>query len=149
MLWIWPYLLGVFTLTVTAEVPGKFNVSVPHGPITSPLGSSVILPCAVTPSFSVLPYKVLWQRPDTEKTTVLHFEQRKIQEKSADPQYRGRASLVGDLEMGNVSLKLENLTLADRGGYVCMVNSFIWYDKAEQDLHVRGMYFKILKLLKM
>ncbi|KAI4903916.1 hypothetical protein NFI96_008655 [Prochilodus magdalenae] len=53
--------------------------------------------------------------------------------------YRGRASLIGELEKGNVSLKLENLTLAaDTGEYVCYVKSLTWYESATVNLTVKG-----------
>ncbi|KAL2079145.1 hypothetical protein ACEWY4_024889 [Coilia grayii] len=122
-------------LTVMLNLSDKaagstFNLTVPLDPISSQLDSSVILPCQLYPHFNAQPFRVHWHRSDDVETTVLLYEGQQIQEASADPQYRGRVSLVGDLEKGDVSLKLENLTLADRGGYVCFVKSETWYERA-------------------
>ncbi|KAL2079144.1 hypothetical protein ACEWY4_024888 [Coilia grayii] len=118
--------------------PGTlFNLTVPHGPVPAQQGSSVVLPCQLHPRLNAAPFHVHWYRSDDVETTVLLYEVQKIQEASADPQYRGRASLVGDLEKGDVSLKLENLTLADRGGYVCFVKSDVWYERASMSVTMK------------
>ncbi|KAI4901003.1 hypothetical protein NFI96_032662, partial [Prochilodus magdalenae] len=64
---------------------------------------------------------------------------RKIQEDPTDPRYRGRVSLSGALKKGDVSLKLENLTLADKGDYVCRVEKAEeWFDEATVSLQVKS-----------
>ncbi|XP_062372001.1 butyrophilin-like protein 1 [Sardina pilchardus] len=115
-----------------------FNLSVPHNSIPVQLGSSATLPCQISPPLNAVQYGVSWYRPDKTKTLVLRYENQQVQERSADPQYRGRASLIGDLEKGDVTLELENLTLADRGEYTCFVESDIWYERANVSLIMRG-----------
>lgn len=114
-----------------------FNLSVPHDPITVQLDSSVVLPCRINPALNAAPFDVRWYRTNKAETTVLYYENEQIQETSVDPQYRGRASLIGVLEKGDVSMKLENLTVADRGGYMCFVKSPTWYERASLSLNMK------------
>uniref|UniRef100_A0A3B1JML6 Ig-like domain-containing protein n=1 Tax=Astyanax mexicanus TaxID=7994 RepID=A0A3B1JML6_ASTMX len=108
-------MFGLFGCSTAA-----FSLQVPGGFIQAKVGSSVLLPCEMSPALNAESYKVSWYRPSKEDSPVLLYKDLKVQENAGDPQYRGRASLVGDLQKGNVSLKLENLTVADRGEYVCL-----------------------------
>ncbi|XP_041958959.1 butyrophilin subfamily 3 member A2-like [Alosa sapidissima] len=121
-----------------AQSPDTFTLSVPDGPLSVWMGSSVILPCSLSPAFTAS-LKVRWHQPDKYKTPVLLYEKQQIQQQPADPQYRGRVSLIGGLEKGNVSLKLENVSLADTGEFVCFVAGDKWYDKASVHLIVKVM----------
>uniref|UniRef100_W5KLM7 Ig-like domain-containing protein n=1 Tax=Astyanax mexicanus TaxID=7994 RepID=W5KLM7_ASTMX len=125
-------MFGLFGCS-TAET---FSLQVPGGFIQAKVGSSVLLPCEMSPALNAESYEVSWYRPNKEDSPVLLYKDLKVQENTGDPQYRGRLSLVGDLQKGNVSLKLENLTLADRGEYVCYVKSSIWYDTAKVNLNI-------------
>ncbi|XP_041925181.1 butyrophilin subfamily 1 member A1-like isoform X2 [Alosa sapidissima] len=115
----------------------SFNLSVPHGPIPVQLGSSATLPCQLNPRHNAVAFRVEWNRLDKDSTVVLLRENRQIQGASVAPEYRDRASLIGDLEKGNVSLKLENITLADRGEYVCFVKHTTWYERASVSLSMK------------
>ncbi|KAM9450192.1 butyrophilin subfamily 3 member A2-like [Clarias gariepinus] len=70
-------------------------------------------------------------------TPALFYKNTQIQKSPVDVQYQGRVFLLGDLEKGDVSVKLENLTLTDRGDYVCHVKSDNWYEKATVTLRLR------------
>ncbi|KAI4903984.1 hypothetical protein NFI96_030860, partial [Prochilodus magdalenae] len=107
-----------------------FSLVVPDGVILGQLGSPVVLPCTVSPPLDCKSFEVGWYRPKNKDNPILVYKDLKVQEDTGDPQYRNRVSLIGDLGKGNVSLKLEQLTLADRGEYVCYVNSDLWYDRA-------------------
>ncbi|KAG9259662.1 putative butyrophilin subfamily 2 member A3, partial [Astyanax mexicanus] len=113
-----------------------FSLQVPGGFIQAKVGSSVLLPCEMSPALNAESYKVSWYRPNKEDSPVLLYKDLKVQENTGDPQYRGRVSLVGDLQKGNISLKLENLTVADRGEYVCFVQSGTWYERASVNLDI-------------
>ncbi|KAL7841060.1 hypothetical protein SRHO_G00247510 [Serrasalmus rhombeus] len=107
-----------------------FSLVVPDGDTSGQLGSSVVLPCELSTSLDIRRYELHWHRPDKFDNPVLLYRDLKVQENIGDPQYRGRASLIGELQKGNASLRLENLTVADRGEYVCYVKSYIWYEEA-------------------
>ncbi|XP_076151969.1 uncharacterized protein LOC143135127 isoform X4 [Alosa pseudoharengus] len=121
-----------------APIPDTFTLSVPDGPLSVWMGSSIILPCSLSPAFTKS-LQVRWHRPDKYKTPVLLYENRQVQEQPADPQYRGRVSLIGQLENRNVSLKLENVSLADSGEFVCFVVGDVWYEQASVHLIVKVM----------
>uniref|UniRef100_A0A3B1IXF9 Ig-like domain-containing protein n=1 Tax=Astyanax mexicanus TaxID=7994 RepID=A0A3B1IXF9_ASTMX len=113
-----------------------FTLKDHSGPGFSKMGSSVVLPCELSPALNTKTYEVRWHRPNEWENPILLYEEQKVQENAGDPQYRGRVSLVGDLQKGNVSLKLENLTLADRGEYMCYVKSSKWYESASVFLNI-------------
>ncbi|XP_030643722.1 butyrophilin-like protein 8 [Chanos chanos] len=132
---IW-MLVFVSVLFCHAEVPDTFSVLVLDGPVSAKLGDSVVLPCSLSPSFSAVELEVRWYRPNQFTTPILLYKNQKIQESPVDPQYRDRVSLIGSLEEGNVSLKLEKLTLSDKGEYECHISSGTWYDKGTTSLTV-------------
>ncbi|XP_076149379.1 butyrophilin subfamily 1 member A1-like [Alosa pseudoharengus] len=109
-----------------------FAVQTPEKSVSAQYGASVTLPCGISPAASAVDLEVRWHRPDGFNTPVLFYRNKAVQ--PVDPQYRGRVSLIGQLEKGNVSLRLENLTLADRGEYMCYIKSSLWYDKASMVL---------------
>ncbi|KAM9450196.1 butyrophilin subfamily 2 member A2-like [Clarias gariepinus] len=108
-----------------------------ESPVSGLLGSSVSLPCAVTSNMDVRPMEVRWYRPNMYDTPALFYRDTEIQKSPVDVQYQGRVFLLGDLEKGDVSVKLENLMLTDRGDYVCHVSSDTWYDEAIVSLRLR------------
>ncbi|KAI4905821.1 hypothetical protein NFI96_009214 [Prochilodus magdalenae] len=105
-----------------------FSVSVPSS-VSAALGSSVILHCELSPSYDAKTLEVRWYRNENYDNPILLYQNLKVQKNN-------RVSLIGELEKGNVSLKVENLTLADRGEYVCFVKSAEWYDKASVNLNI-------------
>ncbi|KAI4884638.1 hypothetical protein NFI96_027524, partial [Prochilodus magdalenae] len=113
----------------------EFSLVVPDG-VVGQLGSSVVLPCAVSPSQNCKSFEVHWYGPNNKDKLILLYKDLKVQEDTGDPRYRNRVSLIGELGKGNVSLKLENLTLADRGEYVCYVESYKWYERASVFLNL-------------
>ncbi|KAM9528595.1 butyrophilin subfamily 1 member A1-like isoform 5-T5 [Salvelinus alpinus] len=133
-------MLAVLTAPITTQKPAldDFSVSVPDAPITAWSGSSVSLPCELSPLFNAEPLEVRWYRSENSYSPALLYKDHKIQETPVDPRYRGRVSLTGGLERGNVSLTLERVTLEDRGEYVCRVSSEQWFDKASVFITVKG-----------
>ncbi|KAG5278035.1 hypothetical protein AALO_G00094470 [Alosa alosa] len=140
MLMIW---LCLITSPVQGHVvsdcdPAVFILLGSEASVPGWVGSSVTLPCRLSPAISAVSFEVRWYQPNGFDHPVLLYKDQHIQQQAADPRYTGtRASLVGNLENGNVSLKLENLTLADRGEYMCYVESDVWYDMAKVNVTVK------------
>ncbi|XP_064782166.1 butyrophilin subfamily 1 member A1-like isoform X2 [Oncorhynchus masou masou] len=131
-------ILSALTVPIRAAQPAPetFTLTVPDGPISTLSGSSVSLLCQVSPLFNVEPLEVRWYHSSNSHSPALLYKDHKIQEAPVDPRYRGRVSLTGGMERGNVSLTLERVTLEDRGEYVCQVTSKQWYEKASVFLTV-------------
>ncbi|XP_072526074.1 butyrophilin subfamily 1 member A1-like [Salminus brasiliensis] len=135
MLMRWTWLAVSLSL---CDGNGLFSVVVPQAPVYSLLGSSVSLPCSLSPALNAQGFEVLWYRPQESHTPVLFYKDQKIQENPRDPRYQGRVSLFGGLEQGNVSLKLENFSVADTGEYICRVEKTEeWFDEARVSLQVK------------
>ncbi|XP_034147012.1 myelin-oligodendrocyte glycoprotein-like [Esox lucius] len=133
-------ILAVLNISITKQNSDAFSVSAPHVSVTAWPGSSVILPCELSPTFDAKPLKVCWYRHDNFFTykPALFYKDHKTQEDFVDPHYRGRVSLIGELEKGNLSLRLERVTPEDRGEYVCCVSSEQCIDKARVFLTING-----------
>uniref|UniRef100_A0A8C8C9A4 Ig-like domain-containing protein n=1 Tax=Oncorhynchus tshawytscha TaxID=74940 RepID=A0A8C8C9A4_ONCTS len=118
---VWLRLMTLTALTVlmAAQRPEVFTLMVHHGLILTALNSSVSLACELSPLFNAEPLEVRWYRSGDFDKPALLYKDHKIQEAPVDPRYKGRVSLTGGLERGNVSLTLERVTLADGGEYVC------------------------------
>uniref|UniRef100_A0A4W4E780 Butyrophilin subfamily 1 member A1-like n=1 Tax=Electrophorus electricus TaxID=8005 RepID=A0A4W4E780_ELEEL len=114
-----------------------FSVVVPQDPVTGLQGASVSLPCTLSNNTDAGSLEVRWYRPNMYNAPVLFYKNRQILESQADQKYQGRVSLLGIQAKGNVTLKLENLTLADRGDYICHVSSESWYEKNKVSLQIK------------
>ncbi|XP_063076144.1 butyrophilin subfamily 2 member A1-like [Engraulis encrasicolus] len=86
---------------------------------------------------NALNLEIRWHRPDAYKVPILLQKTPVKPDQALDKQYSGRVSLVGAQEKGDVSMRLENITLADRGDYVCYAKSTQWYESATVNLQVR------------
>ncbi|XP_017538443.1 butyrophilin subfamily 1 member A1-like isoform X1 [Pygocentrus nattereri] len=129
-------MLLIFIASAVTFSAAEFSVFVPNGSVSERKGSSAVLPCGLTPALNAKMFDLRWYKNDYNNPVLL-YKDLKVQENPGDAQYRGRVSLIGELDKGNVSLRLENLTLADGGEYVCFVKSDIWYEKASVNLIVR------------
>ncbi|XP_066518405.1 butyrophilin subfamily 2 member A1-like isoform X2 [Hoplias malabaricus] len=131
---IWLFL----SLTVChAQNTGVFFVVVTKAPVSGQLGASVSLPCTVHNYENMENMDVRWYRPKSYSKPVIFYNKGKIEANQTDEQYTGRVSLSGDLDKGDVSLKLDNLILEDKGEYICHVSSESWYDKGNVSLKIQ------------
>ncbi|XP_036427740.1 uncharacterized protein LOC118808969 [Colossoma macropomum] len=93
----------------------------PSDPLTVELGGSVMLPCYVEVPISPEELEVEWKRTDSD--TLVHlFQGGESRPEAQDQAYSGRASFfTEEVERGNFSLLLTNLTTKDAGVYNCSV----------------------------
>lgn len=118
--------------------PDRFTLTVSDGPLSVWVGSSITLPCSFFPAF-IETLHTRWHRHGKYKTPLLLYEKQKLQEIPTDSQFRGRVSLDGQLEMGDVSLTLVNATLEDSGEFICFVASEKSEDHASIHLTVKAL----------
>ena len=111
--------------------PGQSEVIGSSQPIIASPGDDVILPCHLSPEFDVQGLTVEWSKPDLKpdpsdrlsQFAYVHlYRHRREDIDMKIPAYNGRTQLFMDqLEHGNISLKIMNVTLADEGRYRCFV----------------------------
>lgn len=116
----------------------EFSLVVPDASVLAWLGSSAVLPCGLSPSLNAGTFEVRWYRNNDYDELILLYQDQKVQGNVGGDQYRARASLIGDLDKGNVSLKLDDLTAVDSGAYMCFVKSISWYERGSVNLVVKG-----------
>uniref|UniRef100_A0A3B5LIF1 Ig-like domain-containing protein n=1 Tax=Xiphophorus couchianus TaxID=32473 RepID=A0A3B5LIF1_9TELE len=96
--------------------PGKYHLVGPEEPIKAQVGSDVILPCLVELNASSATVEWIF---NSSKTVHL-FRNEADDRESQDDRYKDRTYLNhAMLELGNISLKLSNVTKNDAGIYSC------------------------------
>uniref|UniRef100_A0A673JCK7 Ig-like domain-containing protein n=1 Tax=Sinocyclocheilus rhinocerous TaxID=307959 RepID=A0A673JCK7_9TELE len=101
-----------------------FIVRGPSGPLVVPLGGSVILPCYVETPLVAEKVKVVWRRTDSETLVHLYQDDGESRPESQQQDYHDRAHFFTDqIQHGNFSLRLDNLSAQDKGVYRCKVYS--------------------------
>ncbi|XP_062301283.1 myelin-oligodendrocyte glycoprotein-like [Scomber scombrus] len=127
----WTFSLCLAFISWT-PVEGQSDVIGSSQPIIASPGDDVILPCHLSPEFDVQGLTVEWSKPDLKpdpsdrlsRVTYVHLYLggHEVPDMK-NPVYIGRTELfVDQLEHGNISLRIMNVTLADEGRYRCLVH---------------------------
>ncbi|XP_042257889.1 myelin-oligodendrocyte glycoprotein-like isoform X1 [Thunnus maccoyii] len=130
MFTFWTFILCL-TFIVWTPVEGQSEVIGSTQPIIASPGDDVILPCHLDPEFNVKGLTVEWSKPDLKpdpsdrlsRVAYVHLyrDRREVPDMKI-PAYLNRTELFTDeLERGNISLKIMNVTLADEGRYRCFI----------------------------
>ncbi|KAF3837413.1 hypothetical protein F7725_004877 [Dissostichus mawsoni] len=93
-------------------------------PIRAAPGDDIILPCHVEPPINVSGLTVEWSRPDLkpDPNDRLSRVDYKGSHRYKDSSYVGRALLSTEgLGKGDISLKIYNVTLEDKGRFGCFI----------------------------
>ena len=101
--------------------PGQSRLVGLTHPIVARVGDDIILPCHLEPAVDVFAETLEWKRLDLD---IFVHVRRSGEEfvKVKSPSYRGRTSLfIEELKRGNISLKLSQVTLSDKGTYKCYI----------------------------
>ncbi|XP_047454541.1 butyrophilin subfamily 3 member A2-like, partial [Mugil cephalus] len=109
----------VFCLLLTHCSKGQSESVDSLQPIIARVGDDVVLPCQIKPSVDVSEATLEWKRSDLY---ILVWRNGADLTMQKDPSYRGRTSLFPDeLKHGNISLKLSDVKLSDKGTYRCYI----------------------------
>uniref|UniRef100_A0AAQ6IB97 Ig-like domain-containing protein n=1 Tax=Anabas testudineus TaxID=64144 RepID=A0AAQ6IB97_ANATE len=94
----------------------------PTQPIMARVGDDVTLPCHFEPVMDAVMMTLDWSRSDLNDVIVYVWRSGQQYIKDNDPSYTGRTSLFTDeLKHGNISLKLSEVKLSDKGTYKCFI----------------------------
>ncbi|KAF5880210.1 butyrophilin subfamily 1 member A1-like, partial [Clarias magur] len=138
-------MLLIYIASLLVCSAAEFSLVIPKSSVSAQLGSSVVLPCSLSPPLNARTFEVQWYtNKNSKKTVLLLYQDLSVQEIMEDARYRDRVSLIGELEKGDVSLELKNLTAADEGEYVCRVQSISWYEKGSVNLVVKALGSPVL-----
>ncbi|XP_026107929.1 butyrophilin subfamily 2 member A2-like [Carassius auratus] len=126
------------------ETSVSLTLVVPGDPVVAHVGSTVILPCWISPAQNAEALEIRWYRHDQFNNPVLLYNHGKIQVVQEES-YRNRSSLTlrsdqsGGLNEGDVSLHLEKLTLQDEGSFRCYVSGDREYDSKQVALKITAL----------
>ncbi|XP_056355650.1 CD276 antigen isoform X2 [Oenanthe melanoleuca] len=122
---------------------GAVELRVPEEPVLALFGQDATLRCSFSPDadFSVAELSLIWQLTDT-KGLVHGFSGGRDRLQDQGRGYANRTSLFYDqLALGNVSLLLRRVEIADEGSFTCFVRVRD-YDSAAVTLQVAAPYSK-------
>ncbi|XP_042260794.1 CD276 antigen-like [Thunnus maccoyii] len=109
----------LLSFSLVAQATGESDVIGSHKPIKVVVGGDVILPCHVEPKDDVTDRTVEWRLNETK---VLVYRSGGYDPFSQDQRFKDRTSLFPDeMALGNISLKLTNVTQNDAGNFTCKV----------------------------
>ncbi|XP_026114746.1 butyrophilin subfamily 2 member A1-like isoform X2 [Carassius auratus] len=134
-------IIVVLLVNLLIETSVSLTVVVPDDPIEAHVGSTVILPCWISPPENAGALEIRWYRQDQFNNPVLLYNHGKIQD-IQEESYRNRSSLTlrsdqsGGLKDGDVSLQLEKLGVQDDGSFQCYVSGENSYDSEEVTLKI-------------
>ncbi|XP_051552848.1 butyrophilin subfamily 1 member A1-like [Myxocyprinus asiaticus] len=126
------------------SVSVSLSVVVPEDEIVGQVGSTVTFPCWISPPQNAEALEIRWYRPEHFHTPVLFYRDGKIQD-IQEEHYRNRSSLglhsaqSGGLKDGDVSLRLDKLTVQDEGVFYCYVSGDKSYDSQIVALSVTAL----------
>ncbi|KAK3523483.1 hypothetical protein QTP86_033982 [Hemibagrus guttatus] len=107
-------------------------------------GSSVVLPCWLTPNTNAESLEIRWYRPNQFKEPLLFYQDHKVITEFQE-NYKNRSSLTvrgpqsTGLKQGDISLKLDNLDLSDIGIFHCYVTGDTSYDSKTVTLNLTAL----------
>nr|XP_015201511.1 PREDICTED: butyrophilin subfamily 2 member A2-like isoform X1 [Lepisosteus oculatus] len=137
-LWFCAELLFLLSLSQALET-GQVKVVVPSSSMLAIKDSSIVLPCHLEPETSAAGMEVRWFKGSFTDFLYLH----KNGKETVGSVYKGRVSLVHpDLEKGNVSLLLKDITASDEGIYTCHVSPGQYFDERSLNMLVRERVFE-------
>ncbi|XP_015224370.1 PREDICTED: hyaluronan and proteoglycan link protein 4-like [Cyprinodon variegatus] len=110
--------MGRVVLLILVGLCQAISASPEDRSISAVIGGDVTLPCRAE---GYMPFKVVeWSRPGANLEYVLILRNKNLDPKIPKPGYKGRVELK-DLQNGDVSLVLRNVTSEDSGTYECYV----------------------------
>ncbi|NXM92798.1 CD276 protein, partial [Oenanthe oenanthe] len=118
---------------------GAVELRVPEEPVLALFGQDATLRCSFSPDadFSVAELSLIWQLTDTQGL-VHGFSGGRDRLQGQGRGYANRTSLFYDqLALGNVSLLLRRVQIADEGSFTCFVRVRD-HDRAAVTLQVAG-----------
>ncbi|XP_067303742.1 butyrophilin subfamily 1 member A1-like [Pseudorasbora parva] len=134
----------VLLMNLLIKTSESFSVVVPGDQIVAHVGSTVTLPCWISPPENAEALEIRWYRHDQFSNPVLFYQHGNIQDLQEES-FRNRSSLTlrsdlsGGLKDGDVSLRLENLTVQDEGSFHCYVSGGSAYGNQEMALKVTAV----------
>nr|XP_023969183.2 myelin-oligodendrocyte glycoprotein-like [Chrysemys picta bellii] len=130
----------LFCAILLAAIPFSESFEVISSPtVTGIVGQDVVLPCQISTRTQPANMEVQWKKIILANIEIVHEYRAQTGQDVPGLNYQGRTALLKDgFSSGNVSLKLKNIQLADRGTYNCIVKSNERSADATTELQIAG-----------
>ncbi|XP_027143963.1 butyrophilin-like protein 2, partial [Larimichthys crocea] len=128
---------SVFIFMVLQSVGEQAELICSHQPIVALAGDDVILPCYLEPPIDADSETVIWTRPGLDPKYIHYHQDGRLVYRNQNPSYHYRTRLFeGELENGNVSMKIFTVKLSDAGKYFCILDSMMKYTSIQLSVGV-------------
>ncbi|XP_015746290.1 butyrophilin subfamily 1 member A1-like [Python bivittatus] len=111
-----------------SHVAGRYSIRPPNNPVIGYLEKEVILPCVLETLKPIAnaSFRIQWILEKSEKIEVKNYNRKHGE--TQDRRYQGRTELfASEINKGNMSLLLRNISLFDQGLYTCKIYLDDWY----------------------
>ncbi|KAM6451963.1 butyrophilin subfamily 3 member A2-like [Liasis olivaceus] len=111
-----------------SHVAGRYSIRPPNNPVVGYLEKEVILPCVLETLNPIAnaSLRIQWILEKSEKIEVKNYNRKHGE--TQDRRYEGRTELfASEINNGNMSLLLRNISLFDQGLYTCKIYLDDWY----------------------
>ncbi|XP_063157121.1 butyrophilin subfamily 3 member A2-like [Candoia aspera] len=122
--------VSILILLQISHATSKYSIRPPNNPVIGYLEKDIILPCLVQTlePLAKVNIRIQWILEKSEKIKVKNYNRNDGE--TQDRRYQGRMELfASEINKGNLSLLLRNISLFDQGLYTCKIYLDDWYDK--------------------
>ncbi|KAL4008443.1 hypothetical protein ACER0C_002295 [Sarotherodon galilaeus] len=113
-------ILFVVVFAAEGELSSSFHFLFAQNTVTAESGQDVVLPCRIPTDKTIQGMK--WSRADLGDNYVLFFRDERLDPDGQHPSFKNRVDLQDrNMNNGDVSLVLKNVTTADDGSYNCNI----------------------------
>ncbi|XP_056397118.1 butyrophilin subfamily 1 member A1-like isoform X2 [Hyla sarda] len=128
-----------YVALLAAAVSGEFHLQTQDTKQVAEVGSDIFLPCTLSTPQGLAEFKVHWFR-SLYLSTVILLHNGKEDKENQSPEYSGRAALRAPPGSGDLTLKLQNVSLSDADIYHCLVENISsqYYEEVVIELIVIG-----------
>lgn len=128
------------TLWIFHDAAANFVVTAPPEPVMVAVGRDVVLDCQLVPAKDLDKMEIRWIGQSGYATPVHMYKNGMEDLTHQPPEYRDRTELfLNQIGKGNLSLRLRNVRVSDKGIYKCFVAFATKHDEVKVNLNVAGV----------
>ncbi|XP_067865488.1 butyrophilin subfamily 3 member A1-like [Heterodontus francisci] len=134
------FLRLLILICIFYDAAAEFVVTAQADPVVAVVGGDVVLECQLVPAKAPESMEVRWINVALQYTSPVHLYKEGADDLTLQASaYKGRTELFLDqLSKGNVSLKIRDVRVSDRGLYKCFVASNAKHNEVKITLDVTG-----------
>ncbi|XP_072283717.1 butyrophilin subfamily 2 member A1-like [Pyxicephalus adspersus] len=126
------FIILIFNLNFNLLVGVTFTVYSAATQVSVSVGEDVLISCYLKPEMNAENMEIKWLRSQ-DASVVYHYRNGKDEAVGTD--YYGRTKLIkNEINRGNISLRIQNISVSDEGSYTCYFENQYMFDEATTEI---------------